>query len=302
MLVRTILIAALLGGCAEGDPRGEEIIREDPVASLPEFTPPAFEEGRELDTLFGVNLDADTTPEYVVTSLAVAERFPQGVRADRLEIWDLDPTSNTWRPALSDTLLWLDSLYILDMTDDAVPDVVALTFAGGNDEVAGRGGTIYSGHTPPIRTIFSRGGGMPQVVSFDGRRFLLLHTQHWPEFLPHAAAVPIPEEFLTFEGGGSRSDFGASRSFFRRHAADLRERIDGILDARGRPGTGGADHLLQPAEATELYSLVIQTILTLRMAGDEAGIEQLKTTILPRLNDLLEEEQVMMIEDEFEEN
>ena len=302
MLIAAISIGGALSGCAEGDPRGEEIIREDPVTSLPEFTPPEFEEGRELDTLFAVNLDADTMPEYVVTSLAVAERFPQGVRADRLEIWDLDPASNTWRPALSDTLLWLDSLYILDMTDDAVPEVVALTFAGGNDEVAGRGGAIYSGHTPPIRTIFSRGGGMPRVVSFDGRRFLLLHTQHWPEFLPHAAAVPIPEELLTFGGGRSRSDFERSQGYFRQLAVDLRKRIDEILDARGGPGTGDADRLLEPAEATELYSLVIQTILTLRMAGDEAGLEQLKTTTLPRLNGLLEEEQAMMIEDEIEGN
>ena len=66
-----------------------------------------------------------------MTSLAEAERFPQGVRADRLEIWDFDPASGTWRQALGDTLLWLDSLYVFDMTDDAITEVVALTFAGG---------------------------------------------------------------------------------------------------------------------------------------------------------------------------
>ena len=234
-----------------------------------------------------------------MTSLAEAERFPQGVRADRLEIWDFDPTSGTWRQALGDTLLWLDSLYVFDMTDDAIPEVVALTFAGGNDDVAGRGGAIYSGHTPPLRPIFSRGGGMPRVVSFDGRRFLLLHTQYWPEFLPHAAAVPMPEELLTFAGGTSRSDFESSRAFFQRHAADLRQRIDRILEEHGAPGTGGSGEKLPPAEATELYSLILQAIHTFRKADDQAAIDDLTATTLPRLPDLLDEEQVMMIEDEI---
>lgn len=304
MDIRTLFLFSLLPllviavGCGEGDPRGEEIVREEPRAEIPGFSQPEFGEGRELDTLFGVNLDADTLPEYVVTSLVRAERFPRGVRADRLEIWDFDTASGSWRLAMSDTLLWLDSLRLVDLTADGRPEVVALTFAGGNDEVAGRGAAVYSGHTLPIRQIFGRGGGMPQVVTFEGRPYLLLFTQHWPEYLPHAAAVPIPDELLTFEGGSSRADFATGRRFFAERAGRLRTRVGELLERYAPRGPGGEAGLLPPAEATELAGLIVETIHTLRMADDADGLRDFEARTLPRLDGLLDEEQQMMIDDE----
>ncbi len=298
--ITLLLLSGLLAtGCGEGEPELAESPPEESGPAIPEFTPPTFESGRVLDTLLQLNLDSDTDPELLMTSLDTSASYPFDVRADRLEIYDLNRESRSWERAVVDTALWYDSYKRLDLSGDEIEELVATTWAGGNDEIAGRGMAVYSGENDSLRRIFARSGGSPEIVEHEGDRLLLVSSLFWPDYLPHSSAVPVPEELISLEGGEERADYETARSYFRAEAVLLRSTIDSLLNAYLGGRGAGEETLPSPEEQASLYALLIETIETLNIAGDTALFNSLRDEVEPKLEGILGEEEAMIIGDEL---
>ncbi len=292
------LLLILLIGCDDSEPRDPAPPIDDASSGTLPFSPPEFEEGRSLDTIIGLNLDDDPDIEQIVASLGRERSYPSDIRADRLDIYDLDARGE-WREVARDSAFWFYSWSVRDLTGDEIPEFIAETWGGGNDEVAGRGISILSGHGGKIRTIFQRSGGAPEIVDVDGKPLLLISSLFWPEFLPHAAAVPIVEEVLTFDGAETRSDYEVARSYYQQESEQIRRELEKLIGEYGAGNESGPPSV-PPAEIQgEIFSLTIRLLKGLNRGEESGGLESFRKETVPRLTPLLEEEQMMMIDDEL---
>ena len=297
LLLLSVLLPALIG-CGEDAPRDAAPAIEEPNDTIATFTPPDFEEGRALDTIVGLNLDSDPEPEHIVASLSTSTPFPAQIRADRLDVYDLDARGE-WQQVARDTALWYQSWQIVDLTGDDLPEFIATTWGGGNDEVAGRGMSILSGEGDSIRTIFQRSGGAPRIDAWEEKNLLLISSLFWPEFLPHAAAVPIVEEVLLFDGAEPRADYQTARDWFDRESEVMRRELDMVIAESSETSESGAPRKPAPEVQAKLFSLAVRALRGAQRSEAEDRLDYFRSEIMPRLAPLLEEEQVMMIEDEI---
>lgn len=293
------LLLLLLGtiGCSDDEPRDAAPVVEEPIDESIAFSPPEFENGRILDTIIGLNLDDDPDLEQIVASLSTTIAYPSQIRADRLDVYDLDARGE-WELVARDTALWYQSWSVRDLTGDGVVEFIAKTWGGGNDEVAGRGISIISGEGGPIRTIFQRSGGAPRVIEHEGEPLLLISSLFWPEFLPHVAAVPIVEEVLTLRGAETRADYASARSYFDSESEVMRRDLEIVISENSSGNESGPQSKPSPEVQAKIFALAIQTLRGMHRGESSDRLDYFRVEIMPRLRSLLEEEQVMMIEDE----
>jgi len=184
------------------------------------FPQPRFSDGRTLDTVMNVDLDDDGRLEYIVTSIHRDDFVPPTARADMIELYRFDTVTKEYRAVSVDSLMWITDLELRDVTDDRLPDLVVRTNSGGNDPTASIGMYIYSGDGGRIRTIFHADDGDPELATLEGIRgdAILRHSELWPDFAPHAAAVPYVDDILAYKGNAYTSVRGEHGGYFMREA------------------------------------------------------------------------------------
>ncbi len=311
ILLAAVAVLALLAGCREEDP-GEGGEGADTTAAYDlTFPDPAFPAGRELDTLFSVDLDDDGRREYVVTSLVRDGVIPPGGRADRVEIYRFDTASRSWRVALADTLFWGTSYRLREMTGDRAPEIVADVFGGGNDPIASSGLRIYSGHGGTIRTIFTRDDGNPQIGSVEGvaEPVVILHDLIWPPLVPHVQSVPYVSDLLAFDGT-------TMASIRDRHAEYFGKEADALLAAYAKglksavPPTGDTDdggmigeNGLADADQPDgtLFVAAAQAMIALDQAGRASALRTFWNRERDTLRAMLPGEQFEQLEELYAE-
>ncbi|MEP7219009.1 MAG: VCBS repeat-containing protein [Bacteroidota bacterium] len=157
-----------------------------------------FPEGRRIDTLLTADLDGNGRDEYVVMSVGADTLRPGTCRADLLQIYSYDPTLNAYTLRLADSVAWASSYAVRDIDGDGRPELIVMTYAGGNDLVASGGIVIYTGGDGRIRPMFHAMSGDPQLAHVEGVRgeALLVHDELWPSFAAHADAVEYLDDIL----------------------------------------------------------------------------------------------------------
>ena len=215
-LLLPVVLLLVVGGCREDEPR-QPVTRSGDSSEIYDlsFPTPTFEADRNLDTILAIDLTGTGRLEYVVSSLGSGEYFPPGTRADLVQIYQFDTASRSYRVVATDSIEWVETFELMDLTGDRSPELISRLHSGGNDPVASMGMTIYSGSDGPLRPIFRSRRGMPSFVRLTGNeaQAIVTHGELWPLFATHADAVIYVDDLFAWRNGRyisvreERSDF-----------------------------------------------------------------------------------------------
>lgn len=255
-------IALLFGGCREDEPR-QPVPRGGDSSEIYDLTfpPPTFGEGRKLDTILAIDLSGNGRVDYLVSSLALEGYFPPGTRADLVQIYQFDTATRSYRVVAADSIEWIESLELRDLTGDRTPEIVSRIHSGGNDPVASIGMTIYSGDGGAIRPVFRSRRGMPSFVDLSGNtvQAIVTHGELWPLFATHADAIVYIDDLFAWRNGRYVSVREERADFFMKLAEstlagyrDLRKTVD-TTRLRAAADSLAADSLVTSAVDTAGY-------------------------------------------------
>lgn len=203
-------------GCREEEPR-QPVPRGGDSSEVYDlsFPTPTFGDDRKLDTVLAIDLTGNGRVDYIVSSLGAAGYFPPGTRSDLVQIYQFDTAARRYRVVATDSIEWVESFELVDLTGDRTPELVSRLHSGGNDPVASTGMTIYSGSGGPLRPVFRSRRGMPAFVTLSGNsaQAIVTHGELWPLFATHADAVIYVDDLFAWRDGryisvrDERSDF-----------------------------------------------------------------------------------------------
>ena len=230
------------------------------------FPEPTFSGDRTLDTLFTVDFDDDGRREYVVTSIEPNGTLPGNARADLIEIYRFDTGSASWKVIIADTLLWSTRYDLAELTGDRASELVIETFGGGNDPTSSKGMTIYTGHGNNIRLLREQLDGDPELKRVEGSKepVMLLHSEFWPEFVPHVQATVYVSDLIGFADGIARSVRKDHLPFFQQEAEERLANFKEVL--KKTPPRDTVDSDMFESEGTDLYVAAAETIIALNEA------------------------------------
>jgi hypothetical protein len=156
-----------------------------------------------MDTVLSADLDGNGRNEYVVMSVGADTLRPGTCRADLLQIYSYDPALGAYTLRLADSVAWASSYAVRDIDGDGRPELIVMTYSGGNDPIASGGIAIYTGGDGRIRPMFHAMSGDPQLSRLEGVRGegILLHEELWPSFATHADAVEYLDDILAPRAG-----------------------------------------------------------------------------------------------------
>ena len=292
----------VVNGCQED--LSEKVDESDTTTVDLTFTDPVFSGGRQLDTLFAIDLDDDGLHEYVVTSIQRRPAVPTTARADQVEIYRFDTADGAWKPELTDTLLWTTEYALKELTGDRASELVVKTFGGGNDLVSSSGLVVYSGHGKSVRKLLEQEDGAPRVEQIEGASLpiILLHSEFWPKFVPHVEATTYVSDLLSLADGRVQSVREENIPFFRKKAdqslrnyrESLKEAIpfDTLAAELGDEGIGGSP----------LYIHAAETIIALNQVGEKKRLQSFWYEEEERLRGLLSEEEFDVLQELYAEN
>lgn len=206
-----LLFAVILAGCSpDEEPRAEPgpgaadtTVTLDGISFRPQLP-----QGHALDTIIRADLDGDGGDELIVASLLRDSTTPASARADYLQFYTLDSAARNYRLLFADSLRWATSIGLADLSITPEPEVVVHTDAGGNDEIATRGMSIYAGgRGKTITRVYQTGRGNPSIEPASGHGLprIVLHGLYWPPFMTHAQAIRYVDDYLVLRNGAVAS-------------------------------------------------------------------------------------------------
>ncbi len=243
--------------------------------------------------MISVDLDGDPSLEQIVGSIVDDGGYhPAGTRADLVEIYDRDEEAGVWQLVYRDSIDWITGWQLAELTGDDRVDLLLSTTGGGNEPIAAEGMTVISGQTDTIATFWQRTSGMPRLATVDDRNIIVIHELFWPEFLPHAAALPVIAEVLSMTDGRAGSDYATSRRFFAAQATEATARVERLLGGGGTAGTSDDDQA-----RADLFRAAIEALAAYRGASSDTQEQRFRNDILPLVLAALDEDRRMILED-----
>jgi hypothetical protein len=242
ILVRTfaaivLILAVSLSACRTDDDKPSPQPGDTSAEYDLEFPAPTFPDGRRLDTVIAIDLDANGRLDYVVTSLShdTSHYLPPTARADLIQIYRFDTVSRSYVVAASDSAEWITAINLRDVTDDRIPDLVVSLYSGGNDIVASSGMYIYSGHGNRLRPVLKLDAGNPEFKRFKNTAgdVIVSYSELWPDFFVHAEAIPYVDDVFEFRDGEFRSVRTEHQDFFREQATEYLDQYRSARDSVG---------------------------------------------------------------------
>ncbi len=201
-LLFAIAVAAV--GCrSDEEPRNEPQATDTTVTLDGISFSPQLPDGNRLDTIIRADLDGNGSDELIVASLGRDSIAPAIARADYIQFYTLDSAQRRYRLLYADSMLWASGISVRRLARTGGPVVIVTTDGGGNDEIATRGMSIYSGAGGGVGRIFQTNRGNPWIESLPGPDIarIVMEGQYWPPFMNHSQALRYIDDYLALRDG-----------------------------------------------------------------------------------------------------